>query len=83
MLSSRVVKLRDQSLHTKPSLSIERSRLLTEIYPSLASYSVPMQRALFLKYLCQNKTIIINEGELIVGERGEAPQSAPTYPELC
>ncbi|MFC1794710.1 glycoside hydrolase family 3 N-terminal domain-containing protein, partial [Planctomycetota bacterium] len=30
-----------------------------------------------------NKTICINDGELIVGERGPAPRATPTYPELC
>jgi formate C-acetyltransferase len=31
----------------------------------------------------ENKTICINDGELIVGERGPAPRATPTYPELC
>ncbi|GAG97434.1 unnamed protein product, partial [marine sediment metagenome] len=33
--------------------------------------------------LLENKTICINPGELIVGERGPAPKATPTYPELC
>ena len=36
-----------------------------------------------LLYYFQNKTLYIGEGELIVGEKGSAPQSAPTFPELC
>ena len=31
----------------------------------------------------QHKTVCINEGELIVGEKGHAPKASPTYPELC
>jgi len=31
----------------------------------------------------EHKTICINEGELIVGEKGTAPKATPTYPELC
>jgi len=31
----------------------------------------------------ENKKLCINDGELIVGERGEAPAATPTYPELC
>jgi formate C-acetyltransferase len=31
----------------------------------------------------EHKTICINPGELIVGEKGPGPQAAPTYPELC
>ncbi len=83
MLSPRVAALRRQSLETPPTLSIQRACLLTEIMPQLAAYSVPKQRALILQHLCAHKDIVINPGELIVGERGQGPQSAPTYPELC
>jgi formate C-acetyltransferase len=38
---------------------------------------------LAFQYLMENKTICINEGELIVGEKGTAPKATPTYPELC
>jgi len=31
----------------------------------------------------ENKTIRIENGELIVGEKGSAPQSAPSFPEIC
>jgi formate C-acetyltransferase len=31
----------------------------------------------------EHKTICINDGELIVGEKGPAPKATPTYPELC
>jgi formate C-acetyltransferase len=35
------------------------------------------------KHLLENKAICINDGELIVGERGPAPKATPTFPELC
>jgi formate C-acetyltransferase len=31
----------------------------------------------------ENKKICINDGELIVGERGSEPKATPTYPEVC
>ena len=31
----------------------------------------------------EHKYICVNEGELIVGERGPAPKATPTYPEIC
>ena len=31
----------------------------------------------------ENRAICINDGELIVGERGPAPKATYTYPELC
>jgi pyruvate formate-lyase/glycerol dehydratase family glycyl radical enzyme len=37
-----------------------------------------------LRYILQRRTLYIGQNdELIVGERGEAPQACPTYPELC
>lgn len=31
----------------------------------------------------ENRTLCINDGELIVGEKGDSAQAAPTYPEIC
>ncbi|MHC4463540.1 MAG: trans-4-hydroxy-L-proline dehydratase [Planctomycetota bacterium] len=84
-MNKRVAKLRKQSVETKPYISTERAELLTEFYKSdiPVRESVPLCRALSFKYLMENKTICINDGELIVGERGPAPKATPTYPELC
>jgi len=70
-MNERVKKLRDQSLATRPSISAERALLLTGFYQAEQDrHSVPVMRALSFKHLCENKTIFIGEGELIVGERG-------------
>jgi len=84
-MTGRIKKLRDYSINTKPSLSLERAELLTEFYSSgvAEKVSVPEARALALKYILSNKEIQVSEGELIVGERGPAPLSTPTYPEIC
>ena len=84
-MNERVAKLHKQSVETKPYISTERAELMTEFYRSDISLreSVPVFRALAFKYLMENKTICINDGELIVGERGPAPKATPTYPELC
>ncbi len=82
--SERVSRLRKQSLDAIPSISTERAELMTEFYrQDLGPVSAPVRRALAFQYLLEHKTICINEGELIVGEKGPAPKAAPTYPELC
>ncbi len=83
-MNSRIKKLREQSINTKPFISIERAHLLTEFYKSSDAKKVsnPVKRALAFKYIMENKTICINEGELIVGERGPSPRATPTYPEI-
>ena len=84
-MNDRIEKLRRQSLEAKPAISIERARLLTEFYRTgeAERVSVPVARALAFAYLLRNKEICINDGELIVGERGPAPKATPTYPEIC
>jgi pyruvate formate-lyase/glycerol dehydratase family glycyl radical enzyme len=85
MQSRRVQHLRNQSVGSKPYISTERAELLTDFYQSGGAdlVSTPVARALAFKYILENKTICINDGELIVGERGPAPKATPTYPELC
>jgi pyruvate formate-lyase/glycerol dehydratase family glycyl radical enzyme len=85
MQTERVKRLRKQSVGTKPYISTERAELLTDFYQSGGAdiVSTPVARALAFKHILENKTVCINDGELIVGERGPAPQATPTYPELC
>ena len=58
---------------------------MTEFYkrPETRGLSTPMQHALAFKHLMETKTVCLNDGELIVGERGPAPKATPTYPEVC
>ncbi len=72
MLTNRVERLREQSVSTKPYICTERAELLTDFYQSggADNVSTPVARALAFKHILENKTVIINEGELIVGERG-------------
>ena len=83
-VNERIERLRASSLEAKPSLSVERALLLTEFYQKTASATLgtPLKRALAFRYLLEHKSIVIGEGELIVGERGPAPKAAPTYPEI-
>ena len=83
-MNERIRKLREQSINAAPYISPERASLITEFYKSDVADSVspPVCRALAFKYVMEHKTICINEGELIVGERGPVPKAVPTYPEL-
>ena len=82
--TERVRRLREESLNTQPRLYMERAVLETEAYRKYeGTVSVPELRALTLRHFFAHKTISIHRGELIVGEKGDGPQSAPTFPELC
>ncbi len=84
-MNDRIKKLRTQSLQAEPSISMERVKLLTEFYKSgkAEKVSIPVARALAFKHILKNKKLCINDGELIVGERGPLPKATPTYPEIC
>jgi formate C-acetyltransferase len=83
-MNKRIKKLRDESLQAVNRLSAERGLLVTQFYKeqSAAEDSVPVQRARAFEYILRHKSICINQGELIVGERGPAPKATPTYPEI-
>jgi formate C-acetyltransferase len=82
-MNGRIERLRQESLETRPSISIERALMVTRFYRQNAGkYSTPVLRALNFKNLCAQKTIFIGPAELIVGERGPRPKAVPTFPEL-
>ena len=83
-MNERIRRLRKQSLETEPHIYMERADLETDAYMMYeGSVSVPELRALAFKHFMANKTLCINDGELIVGEKGDGPQAAPSFPELC
>ena len=83
-MNERIQKLREESVSIEPRIYMERAELITDAYLKYeGSVSIPELRALSFKHFMENKTICINDGELIVGEKGDAPQKAPTFPELC
>jgi formate C-acetyltransferase len=83
-MNKRIKRLREESLKAVNRLSAERGLLVTRFYKELpaSEYSVPVQRAKAFEYILRHKSLCINRGELIVGERGPAPKATPTYPEI-
>lgn len=83
-MNDRIKKLRAQSEETTPHIFMERAMLMTDAYKKYeGEVSIPELRALSMKEIFSRKTITIEEGELIVGDKGAGPQSTPTFPELC
>jgi pyruvate formate-lyase/glycerol dehydratase family glycyl radical enzyme len=82
-MTERTQRLRQESLDAVPSISVERARLTTAFHrEQQGRLSTPMLRAKNFYALCDQKTLWMGDGELIVGERGPAPKAVPTYPEL-
>ncbi len=63
---------------------MERAVLLTEAYKKYeGKFSTPVLRGLAFKYIMENRTLYIEKGAIILGEKGHKPWAAPTFPELC
>ena len=82
-MNGRIRRLRNLSVETTPTLSIERALHETAFYKeNYGKFSIPVLRAMNFLDHCQKKALYIGEGELIVGERGPKPKCIPTFPEL-
>jgi trans-4-hydroxy-L-proline dehydratase len=83
-MNKRIAKLREKSLTAINRISAERASLITDYYSQSdrASLPVAIQRAEAFRYFLRHKALYYEEGELIIGERGEAPKATPTYPEI-
>ena len=83
-LNERVQMLRERSMLTEPAICMERALIETETYKQYeGKVSIPELRALSLFRYMENRSLYLGEGELIVGEKADGPQKAPTFPELC
>ena len=83
-MNERVQALRELSVTTQPHIDMERAKSETATYKKYeGQLSVPELRAQVLYDYFAAKTLYIGEGELIVGEKGDSPHGAPTFPELC
>lgn len=82
--TERTKKLREESISAQPRISLERALLETEFYQKCYGIvETPVLRAMNFKNYMEKRKLYIGEGELIVGEKSEGPQVAPTFPELC
>jgi formate C-acetyltransferase len=81
----RIQRLREISTkESQPKISMERALLLTEAYKKWeGKVSIPVLRGKAFKYIMEKRTNYLERGSLIVGEKGDRPWAAPTFPELC
>ena len=82
-MNPRIRRLRQESVETPATLTIERALIETAFYKeNYGKYPVPILRARNFYDICAKKALYIGPYELIVGERGPRPKAVPTFPEL-
>lgn len=80
--SKRIEDLRNLLLSQVPIICSERAELITESYQETEGEPVVIRRAKALEKILRNMSIYILDGELIVGNQGSKPRSAPIFPEF-
>lgn len=82
MLTNRIEKSRQNYIHSKPAISLERARFWTESHQETEGEAVEIRRAKAFKKTCEEIIITIFEDELIVGATGEFRKCGILTPEF-
>jgi len=73
--SPRIERLRQSYFENKPTVCIHRARIYTEVYKETEGEPTAIRRGKAFKRHCQEKPIVIQDDELIVG----SPECRPRY----
>ncbi|MFC1913198.1 glycyl radical protein [Chloroflexota bacterium] len=68
--TSRVQQARERVLGCKPSIDLERAKIVTESFIQTEGDPVVMRHAKAFREQCQRKKLLLQDGELIVGSPG-------------
>lgn len=75
----RIQRLREQYFRNKPTVCTHRARTMTRVFKETEDEPMPIRKAKAFKQLCEEKPIVIQSDELIVG----TPGCGPRYVNFC
>ena len=82
-LSPRLKALKSHYLTIKPSISIARAKVFTEVYKENAGTPPILLRAMAFRRACEEAPCIIQDNELIVGCPCGAPRAGAFSPDIA
>ena len=80
---NRVERIKERLLATRPEMDLENARLLTEGFREAEGLPLILRKAYALHKQCAEKTIFINEDELIVGNSGSKLRGGILCADAC
>jgi len=83
MLSERVTKLKERVLQIQPEMDLENAALLTAGFKETEGQTLYIQKAHAFRKQCLEKTIRIEDGELIVGCAGSKTRGGLLSADTC
>ena len=81
-LSARCKRIRERLVNFEPIICPEGAVIWTESFKKTEDQPPVLRAAMALKALLEQKTIFINEDELLVGNQGSALRAAPVHPQI-
>ena len=82
-LTPRMHDFREQLLHAKAQVCVERAKITTEVYQANLHQPLAIRRALMLQNILEKMTIFIEPQTLLVGNQATGNRSAPIFPEYA
>lgn len=77
----RTQRLRDELIDTVPAICTERARIFTQSMQRTVGKPIVLRRAQAFSEVLAYMSIYVRDGELLVGNQGSSPRSAPVFPE--
>ncbi|MCK4262896.1 MAG: glycyl radical protein, partial [Dehalococcoidia bacterium] len=81
-MNDRIARLRERMLHCRPSVDINRARLITQAYQECDGEPMVTVRGKAMYKLFTELPIAIAPDELIVGSPTVEPRAAQLFPEV-
>jgi len=82
-LSARVQKLLDEFHAARPEVFTERAVMATKAYAQTEGQPMAIRRAKMMEQILNGVSVLIRDGELIVGCKTPAILGSPLYPEIA
>ncbi len=82
MLTARTQAIKDSLFAERRQVSVERARLYTQSYQQTEGEPAVIRRAKALRHLLENHVIVIDEHDLLAGNRTETPRAGVLSPEM-
>ena len=81
LMNDRLKKLKKNILESVPTVGTERAWIVTKAYSKYKYDPILIKRAKTLRDVLENMTIYVSDGDLLMGNQGEAVRHPPVYPE--
>jgi len=81
-VTERVARLREKYRTTRPTICIERYKIVTDFYRHNPQLQGILKRAKNFRNICEKLPVLVNEGEVIVGWQAAKYRACALYPEI-